>query len=57
MQSIVVLLVEHGDTTDPFTQMIDDAFFAKGVSVYNYEVAVDVDNAQADTALSTVLAL
>lgn len=48
MRSLVVLLVEHGDTTDPVTQLIDDAFFVKGGMVENYDLAVDVTEEEAN---------
>lgn len=48
MKSIVVLLVDHGDTTDPLTQLIDDAYFVKGASVFNYDLAVDVTEEEAN---------
>ena len=48
MQSLVVLLVDHGDTTDPLTQLIDDAYFVEGSSVFNYDVAVDVTEEEAN---------
>ena len=56
-KSIVVFYIEHGDDTDPLTQMIDNAFFAEGLSVENYELQVDVTEAQAEKALTTVLNL
>jgi hypothetical protein len=43
-----MLLVEHGETTDPVTQLIDDAFFAKDATVENYDLAVDVTEEEAN---------
>jgi len=52
MKSVVTLYVDHGDTTDPLTQLIDDSFFVKGASVFNYELVVDVTEEEAERALS-----
>lgn len=38
MQSIVVFLVEHGDTTDPLVEFIDNA----RVHCEDYDLQVDV---------------
>jgi hypothetical protein len=43
VRTLVLLYVEHGETTDPITKMIDDAFFVKGAQVENYHLMVDVD--------------
>lgn len=48
MRSIIVLLVEHGDTTDPVTDLIDTAFFTHEATVENYDLAVDVTEEEAN---------
>jgi hypothetical protein len=51
MRSVVTFLVEHGETTDPLTQLIDDAFFVKGADVHDYTLNIDVSDVEADSAL------
>jgi hypothetical protein len=53
MKSMVLLFVDHGDTTDPVTQLIDDSFFVPGASVFNYELAVDVTDDDAELLLQS----
>jgi hypothetical protein len=55
MKSMVLLYVDHGDTTDPVTQLIDDAFFVPGASVFNYELAVDVTEDDAALLLQSFI--
>lgn len=46
MRSEVTFKVEHGDSTDPFTQFIDEAlnvmFNVPETSLIDYEVKVDL---------------
>lgn len=48
VRSEVTFLVDHGDTTDPFHQFIEEAerqgFEIPDCTVVNYTVKVDIDN-------------
>lgn len=41
MRSLVTFEIEHGDTTDPLVQFIDDAMFGRP-EVTGYKVNVDL---------------
>lgn len=40
MKSVLILVVEHGETTDPITDMLDNGI--DGMEIIDYSVSVDV---------------